>query len=124
MISQEEQLELERVVRAAGAELLSFWPGNPSHHSRALDTKSKSDGSLVSQADLASNEILMRGLGRLIPKDLMVFSGISKDIVLASAIDRLEIWSKADYEAFIAGGSADFPTLAEDVMGNAASSPE
>lgn len=71
MISQEEQLELERVVRAAGAELLSFWPGNPSHHSRALDTKSKSDGSLVSQADLASNEILMRGLGRLFPKDLI-----------------------------------------------------
>lgn len=59
----------------------------------------------------------------LIPKDLMVFSGISKDIVLASAIDRLEIWSKADYEAFIAGGSADFPTLAEEVMGNAASNP-
>ncbi len=60
----------------------------------------------------------------LIPKDLMIFSGISRDIVLASAIDRLEIWSKAEYEAFIAGGSPDFPTLAEDVMGNAASSPE
>ena len=60
----------------------------------------------------------------LIPKDLMVFSGITKDIVLASAIDRLEIWSKSEYEAFIAGNSADFSTLAESVMGNAASSQE
>jgi MraZ protein len=47
----------------------------------------------------------------------MLFGNIGKDIVLASAIDRIEIWSKDAYEAFVAAGSNTFPSLAEEVMG-------
>jgi MraZ protein len=58
-------------------------------------------------------------LGRLlIPKDLLVFSGISKDIVLSSAVNIVEIWDKDLYEKSIAGDELDFAELAEDVMGN------
>lgn len=58
-------------------------------------------------------------LGRLlIPKDLMVFSKISKDIVLSSAVNIVEIWDKDLYEKSIAGDDIDFADLAEDVMGN------
>ena len=58
-------------------------------------------------------------LGRLlIPKDLVAFSNISKDIVLSSAVNIVEIWDKDLYEKAIAGDDVDFADLAEDVMGN------
>lgn len=58
-------------------------------------------------------------LGRLlVPKDLTVFSQISKDVVLASAVNIVEIWDKTLYEKSIAGEDIDFADLAEEVMGN------
>lgn len=58
-------------------------------------------------------------LGRLlIPKDLLVFSNITKDVVLSSAVRILEIWDKDLYEKAIDDSVVDFADLAEDVMGN------
>ena len=54
----------------------------------------------------------------LIPKDLMGFAGISKDLVLTSQINKIEIWDKTSYEAVVGDDSIDFGTLAEDVMGD------
>lgn len=54
----------------------------------------------------------------LVPKDLMVFSGISKDIVVSSAINIIEIWDKDKYEQAIDDAAGDFAELAEEVMGN------
>ena len=54
----------------------------------------------------------------LIPKDLMLFSGIKKELVLSSAIDCVEIWDKNQYEASVAIQDEDFANLAEDVMGD------
>ena len=53
----------------------------------------------------------------LIAKDLMTFSGIKKNVVMAAAGDRIEIWDKKAYEKFINEGTANFEKLAEDVMG-------
>jgi MraZ protein len=53
----------------------------------------------------------------LIPKDLAVFASISKEIVLASALNMIEIWDKDKYEASIRESLTDFSQLAEDVMG-------
>jgi MraZ protein len=53
----------------------------------------------------------------LIPKDLVAFSGISKEVVLASAVNILEIWDKDRYEQAIDDAASDFGDLAEDVMG-------
>lgn len=58
-------------------------------------------------------------LGRLlIPKDLVVFASVSKDIVLSSAVNIIEIWDKDLYEKSIDDATVDFADLAEDVMGN------
>lgn len=54
----------------------------------------------------------------LIPKDLVDFAGIKKDIVMAAATDRIEIWDRKTYEKFIKDNTGDFDKLAEDVMGN------
>ena len=53
----------------------------------------------------------------LIPKDLMAFSDISKDIVVSSAINIIEIWDKDKYEQAINDATGDFADLAEEVMG-------
>lgn len=53
----------------------------------------------------------------LIPKDLALFASISKDIVLASALNMIEIWDKDKYEVSIKDSLTDFSQLAEDVMG-------
>jgi MraZ protein len=58
-------------------------------------------------------------LGRLlVPKDLITFAQISKDIVLSSAVNIIEIWDKEMYEKAIDESVVDFADLAEDVMGN------
>lgn len=54
----------------------------------------------------------------LIPKDLMGFSEISKDIVLSSAGTYVEIWDKASYEEKLSNPETDIATLAEEVMGS------
>ncbi len=58
-------------------------------------------------------------LGRLlVPKDLLVFADLKKDVVLSSAINIIEIWDKDSYEKAIDDSVLDFADLAEEVMGN------
>lgn len=58
-------------------------------------------------------------MGRLlVPKDLVVFGNITKDVVLSSAVNIIEIWDKDLYEKAIDDSVVDFADLAEDVMGN------
>ncbi len=54
----------------------------------------------------------------LIPKDLMGFADIDKEIVLSSAINIIEIWDKKKYENAIDVAADDFADMAEDIMGN------
>ena len=59
------------------------------------------------------------GNGRLlIPRDLIGFAGISKELTVASAINIIEIWDKDKYEEAIGASAADFADLAQEVMGN------
>ena len=63
--------------------------------------------------------IEMDGSGKfLITKDLLNYAGIKKDIVMASALNKIEIWNQADYEKLVDDKTIDFGQLAEDVMGN------
>lgn len=54
----------------------------------------------------------------LIPKDLVSFASIRKEIVLSSAVNIVEIWDKDLYEKSIDDAAIDFADLAEQVMGN------
>ena len=54
----------------------------------------------------------------LIPKDLVVFASIQKEITLASAVNMVEIWDKQEYEESLKSTLSDFGDLAEEVMGN------
>jgi MraZ protein len=59
------------------------------------------------------------GSGRfLIPKDLISFAGLQKEIVLSSSVNMIEIWDKERYESSVAETLKDFGNLAEEVMGS------
>ena len=54
----------------------------------------------------------------LIPKDLIEFSNIKREIVLSSSVNIIEIWDKDSYESSIVDSRDDFAKLAEEVMGD------
>lgn len=53
----------------------------------------------------------------LLTKDLMQFSKISKEVVITTAANIIEIWDKDLYEKAINEAVDDFADLAEQVMG-------
>ena len=66
----------------------------------------------ASELDLdASGRILM-------PKTLMDYAGITKDVVLLAYFNKIEVWSSDKYEAMLNTEPENFADLAEKVMGN------
>ena len=53
----------------------------------------------------------------LIPKDLIEFSNINREVTLSTSVNIIEIWNKSSYEKAIADSRDDFAQLAEEVMG-------
>jgi len=53
----------------------------------------------------------------LLPKPLLDYAGIDKDVILFAYADRIEVWNKTTYMALVANEPADFAQLAEKVMG-------
>ena len=63
-------------------------------------------------------QIELDSAGRmLLPKNLMEHAGLEKDIVLVSAVNKMEIWDKNKYEQFFEKFSPEtFSNLAAEVM--------
>lgn len=53
-----------------------------------------------------------------VPKDLISFASISKNIVLSCSLNMIEIWDKDQYEQVLKEATTDFADLAEEVMGS------
>lgn len=62
--------ELESVMRRAGDILLELWPGQ--NRSRPLKKHRKKDGSLVTEADFASHDLITTKLKELFPGDFIL----------------------------------------------------
>jgi MraZ protein len=54
----------------------------------------------------------------LLPKKMMEYAGIEKEVVLFAYANRIEVWSKAAYDKLMEEEAGDdFSSLAEEVMG-------
>ncbi len=53
----------------------------------------------------------------LLPKELVGWAGIKKEIVMVANVDLWEIWDKEKYEALMNEDWEDFDQLAAEVMG-------
>lgn len=83
-----------------------------------LNRFKKKNNDFIRRFSAGARIVEVDGNGRLlIPKDLTVFAGISKDVVLSSSINIVEIWDKDLYEQSIDDAAIDFSDLAEEVMG-------
>lgn len=67
-----------------------------------------------------ATEIEMDSAGRLLlPANLKEHAGLSKDIILVAAVDKIEIWDAPKYKQLFESFSPDnFSQLAQQVMGN------
>ena len=65
-----------------------------------------------------ATQIDLDSAGRLLlSKSLMDYAGLTKDIVLASAVNKIEIWDKSKYTEFFEKISPEsFSSLANEVM--------
>ena len=101
---------LERAVREAGAFLMSKWPGGPTKDPNLTITQ-KADGSLVSAADMGSNEILMSALSSLFPNDFILSEEIESDPSEVRAASRVWIVDPLDGTSAFLEGRDDFSIL-------------
>ncbi|MEP7142623.1 MAG: division/cell wall cluster transcriptional repressor MraZ [Ferruginibacter sp.] len=61
----------------------------------------------------------------LIPKALMEYAGLEKDVVLVSAINKIEIWDKIKYTKFFESFSPEsYSELANEVMNKKEEKPK
>ena len=54
----------------------------------------------------------------LCPRTLLDYAQVDKELVLFAYFDKIEIWSKENYEALLNDEPMDFDDLAEEVMGD------
>lgn len=66
-----------------------------------------------------ATEVELDSAGRmLLPPSLKEHAGLNKDIVLASNVDKINIWDAVKYKQFFEEFSSDaFSSLAQEVMG-------
>ena len=53
----------------------------------------------------------------LVNKSLQEYAGLKKDLMLFAYLDRIELWDKQTYEAWLDEEPADFAQLAERTLG-------
>lgn len=84
----------------------------------ALNPFVKKNGDFIRRFMAGVKMVEIDDVGRLlIARDLMEFAGISKEVVLSSKVNVVEIWDKQSYEAVLNDSDVDFGALAEEVMG-------
>jgi len=85
---------------------------------RKLNTFNRKNNDFIRRFTAGVRIVELDSNGRmLIPKELLAFAGISKNMVISSAINIVELWDKEKYEQAINDADDDFAMLAEEVMG-------
>ena len=65
-----------------------------------------------------ASELELDSTGRiLLPKRLLDYAGIDKDVILSAWSNKIEIWAPEKFEALLKDEPDDFASLAEEVMG-------
>ena len=84
-----------------------------------LNRFNKKNNDFIRRFSAGVKKVEMDASGRiLIPKDLIKHAQITKDVVVSSTVNILEIWDQSLYEKAIDEAALDFGALAEEVMGD------
>lgn len=63
----------------------------------------------------ASEEVLDKSGRVVIPANLKAFAELEKDVVIVGVSNRLEIWSKANWERYVAEAGRSYEETAEEL---------
>lgn len=84
----------------------------------ALNLYNKKNRDFVRYFYRGAQELLLDSADRiLIPKRLLEYAGIEKDLILSAYNGRIEIWAKDEYDTMLDQEPTDFSDLADDVLG-------
>lgn len=103
-------LQLSDAVRQAGGVVLSMWPKRRAT-ATIIEVAQKIDGSLVSEADMASNELLTTALHSLYPSDLIFSEEVMCDPAAVFSSKRTWIIDPLDGTSAFLEGRDDFSIL-------------
>jgi MraZ protein len=120
----------ERFVINRGFEKnLTLYPDSEwqkiSREVNSLNLYNKKNRDFVRYFFRGSTELSTDSSNRLLlPKSLLDYAGIDKEVVLFAYGQRIEIWAKDAYEQMMNNEPEDFSALAEEVMGKINNEPE
>ncbi len=114
--------ELHFVLNRGFEKHLMLYPKNVwdriSEEINSLNTYNRKNLAFIRYFYRGAQEISLDGADRLlISKKLLDYADIDRDVVIFAYNDRMELWSKAEYEKLLDQEPEDFLDLAEDVMG-------
>jgi len=120
---QLEPGDQERFVVNRGFETnLTLYPESEwlkiSREVNSLNLYNKKNREFVRYFFRGAKELRLDPAGRLLlPRSLIDYGEIHKEIVLFAYGRRIEIWAKEAYDSLLASEPEDFSSLAEEVMG-------
>jgi MraZ protein len=113
---------LDRYVVNRGFEnCLVLYPMNEwkviSEEINRLNLYNRKNRNFVRYFYRGATELSLDGSNRLLmPKTLLSYAGIEREVILFAFSNRVEIWAKEKYESLMTDEPEDFALLAEEVM--------
>ncbi|HOY31535.1 MAG TPA: division/cell wall cluster transcriptional repressor MraZ [Bacteroidales bacterium] len=84
----------------------------------ALSTYDEDERLFLRYFHRGATEVTLDGTNRLlIPKSLLTYAEIDKDIVISAYFDKIEIWNKDKYESVLDNMPKSYSALAQLAMG-------
>lgn len=116
-----EGADMHFVINRGFEQCLSLYPFSEwstiSDEVNRLNMYVKKNRDFVRYFYRGATEVFTDGAFRLlIPKPLLDYAGIKKDLILFAYANKIEIWDKTRYEGLLSDEPDDFSSLAEDVM--------
>lgn len=110
------------VINRGFEKCLVLYPGDVwkdiSEEINQLNLYNKKNRDFVRYFYRGATDLALDGTNRLlIPKGLLSYAGIEKEVILFAFSNRIEVWDKSTYENLLKDEPEDFSALAEEVMG-------
>jgi MraZ protein len=113
----------EKFVINRGIEhCLTMYPMNEwmevSRDVNKVDLFTKDDRRFARKFNAGATDLQLDASNRvLIPRSLLEYARIDKDLILSAFSNRIEVWSKEEYEEHLKMTEEEYSNLAEKVMG-------
>ena len=124
-----EKEQYEFVINRGFEKCLMLYPievwDKISEEVNQLNLYNKKNRDFVRYFYRGANKVVMDSADRvLVSKRLLEYAEVEKEVILSAYSDRIEIWSKDQYDMLLDDEPMDFSDLADDVLGSISNNPE